>query len=399
MSSDASVGVGRARLGVVTNDFPPTIGGIQTYILALLEALDPTEVVVIAPSRAGAAACDAGFDFEVVRIDAPGGVLIPLPRVARKVASLMRARDVDIVGLTSLMPLGPLGREVARLLDKPLFVWHHGAELASSARIPIVRSLLKRVGSATSIHFVVSHWTERMAREAFGPRADIRLMRFGIDPDRWRPVTLSADEKRSLRARLGILQTDADPLVLSLGRLVKRKGNDSLIGAMILMTSRYSETALVIAGKGPDRKRLEGLVDKAGLRERVQFLGEVASEDIPDLYRSADIFAAPIRTRFFGLEGEGLGITIVEAAACGLPVVVGRSGGTPEAVIDGTTGFIVDGSDSYELAAALGRLARDRDLRSSMGMRGREYVTSEFSRIRMVAEFRKAARDVLAKAQ
>jgi phosphatidylinositol alpha-1,6-mannosyltransferase len=385
---------GLRRLAVVTNDFPPKVGGIQTYILSLLESLDEDEVTVVAPDVAGAAATDSQFGFEVVRLKTTAGALVPTPGTARQIASLVSSRGVGVVGLTSMTPLGPLGGTVARLADIPLIVWHHGAELAIPAKIPGGALLLRRLADRVSIHFVVSRWTERIARKVFGPGADIRLMRFGIDSGRFNPAPDSGADKRHSRERLGIVAQDADPLVLSVGRLVKRKGNDVLISAMVSVKARYPSSSLVIVGSGTDKARLENLANEIGTTGAVEFLGEVEADRLSDLYRCADVFASPIRSRFLGLEGEGLGITLVEAAACGLPVVAGRSGGTPEAVVDGVTGFVVDGSDSYEVAEAIGKLAGDRELRISMGRRGREFVESEFNRARMVDTYRQAIDDI-----
>ena len=384
----------RARLGVITNDFPPKLGGIQSYFLSLFESLGPEEVIVVAPRVEGCERFDRRCPFEVVRIATPPEALLPTPKTAKLVAGLLKSRGVDIVGLTSMVPLIPLGVRTATLCDSPLVVWHHGAEIASLARIPFSRIALGKYGRKVDVHFVVSNWTGSVARQAFGEGADIRLMRFGVDADRFHPVS-SDDEKMRKRSEIGVANGDADPLLLSVGRLVKRKGNDVLVSVVTLMKSRYPKCSLVIAGRGPDRQRLEKLVAQSPVSEKIQFLGAVDGDMLPDLYRCADIFVAPIRSRFFGIEGEGLGITLVEAAASGLPVVAGRSGGTPEAVVDGISGFVVDGADPYEVVAAIARIVVDKDLRRAMGTKGREFVQSEFSRSKMAHVFRAAARDVL----
>ncbi len=396
MSSDATArGSTRWRLGLITNDFPPGVGGIQTYFLSLIDSLDPGEVVVVTPDRPGAREIDRKLGFEVVRLAAPRGALLPSPVTASRVADALRKRGVDLVGLSSAMPLGPLGARVSSLLDLPLCVWHHGAELAIPARIPLVRSLLAALGRRIAMHFVVSRWTESIARSVFGDSALIVLMRFGVDLHRFRPPDQGPDRKAALRSALGLGVEEGGVMVLSVGRLVKRKGNDALVASVASVRQRVPGVRLVIVGSGPDRRRLERMTARLGLGGHVTFFGEADSQVLPELYRAADIFAAPIRSRFFGLEGEGLGITLVEAAATGVPVVAGRSGGTPEAVLDGKSGYVLDGRDRRAIAEALARLAGDADLRRVMGERGREYVTQHFSRRGMVQTYRAAVSELL----
>ncbi len=396
MSSDSiSPGATRWRLGLITNDFPPSVGGIQTYFLSLLDSLDSGEVVVVAPDRPGAREIDRKLGFEVVRLPARRGTLLPSPGTASRVADALRKRRVDLVGLSSAMPLGPLGARVSSLLDVPLCVWHHGAELAIPARLPLVRSLLVTLGHRIAIHFVVSRWTESIARSVFGESAPITLMRFGIDVQRFRAPQSGPPQKTALRSALGVGVEEGGIMVLSVGRLVKRKGNDALVAAVASLQDRVPRMRLVIVGSGPDRRRLERIAARFGLGAHVIFFGEADTDVLPELYRAADIFAAPIRSRFFGLEGEGLGITLVEAAATGVPVVAGRSGGTPEAVVDKESGFVVDGRDHRAVAEALARLAGDADLRRVMGERGREHVTRHFSRRGMVETYRAAVTELL----
>ena len=177
-----------------------------------------------------------------------------------------------------------------------------------------------------------------------------------------------------MRARYGL--TDG-PLILSLSRLVPRKGMDVLIEAGARLARRIDGLQVAIGGGGRDRRRLETLAERVGAP--VTFLGRVPDDDLPLVYGAADVYAMLCRNRWGGLEQEGFGIVFLEAAAAGVPQVAGRSGGAAEAVLDGETGLVVDDpSDVDSVAAALERLLRDDTLRATMGERGRIRATTEF---------------------
>ena len=200
-------------------------------------------------------------------------------------------------------------------------------------------------------------------------RVPVSVLTPGVDADRFRP-DLPTDD---IRARFGL---QARPLVVCVSRLVTRKGQDVLIKAMRTIRRRVPEAALLIVGGGPIEARLRRLASEAP-RDSVYFAGQVPPEDLPRYYAVGDVFAMPCRNRVGGLEVEGWGIVFMEAAACGRPVVVGDSGGARETLLDGETGFLVDGADVAEVADAVAMLLDDPALAASMGKAGRAWVERE----------------------
>jgi phosphatidylinositol alpha-1,6-mannosyltransferase len=374
---------GRVRFCLVTNDFPPAVGGIQTYFRSLLEALPPDRVCVVAPARPGSEPVDSRVRFPIVRVASFRGQFLPGRMTLRRLVHAVRDLEPSVIGFGSSMPLGLLAPELSRRLNIPFVMWHHGAELSIAARVPGLGRVLASRLSHASLHFVVSDWTRRVVESFLGKDVPIQVMRYGVDTERFAPSGEGPPPSSHARA-------------LSVGRLVRRKGNDAAILALAALHRKGVSVTLDIAGGGPDRKRLEYLARDVGVADLVRFLGVVGDEDLPSLYRSHDFFVAPIRSRLFGLESEGLGITLLEAQASGLPVIAGDSGGTREALVDGETGFMVDGRNETEVARAMERLAGDAGLRKIMGQRGREFVRRHYSREAMVAAFEAGLKRVLA---
>jgi len=354
---------------LVTNDFPPKIGGIQSYLYELWRRLPPDDTVVLTTSYDGAAAWDARQEFRVVRADP---VLLPRPSLARRVDALAREVDASVIFLDPWLPLGHIG---PRLTAAPYVVVVHGAEVTVPAHLPGARGLGARVLRGAAGIIAAGRYPAREAARA--ARTELRgvLVPPGVDVERFRPLPAQGrdDARRATRRALG-LDPDA-PLVLGVSRLVPRKGFDVLIDAVAGLPGVH----LAIAGAGRDRPRLERCARDAGLGGRMRFLGRVPDDDtFSDLYACADVFAVPCRDRWGGLEAEGFGIVFLEAAAAGVPAVAGRSGGSHEAVVDGETGFVVE-SRVIDVRAALARILDDDDLRATMGAAARERAVAEFS--------------------
>ena len=360
---------------LVTNDFPPKIGGIQSYLYELWRRLPAADTVVYTTRHDGDAAWDARQEFRVVRGDR---VLLPRPSLTRTVDALARDVGASVIFLDPWLPLGHIG---PHLTAAPYVVIVHGAEVTVPGHLPGSRVLGARVlrGAAGIVAAgrYPAHEAERAAQRALRGV----IVPPGVDVERFRPLPPATrdDEKRKIRAEFG-LDPDA-PLVLGVSRLVPRKGFDVLIGAVAGLPGVH----LAIAGAGRDRDRLERRARAAGLGERMRFLGRVPDdESFPRLYACADVFAAPCRDRWGGLEAEGFGIVFLEAAACGVPQVAGRSGGSHEAVVDGETGFVVE-SRVVDVRAALDRILRDESLRRAMGEAARQRAVAEFAYEHLVA--------------
>lgn len=352
---------------LVTNDFPPKVGGIQSYLWELWRRLDPREVTVLTTPHDDAPAWDASQPFRVVRTRER--TLLPTPRLRRRVDALAAEVGADMVVLDPALPVGLLGPHLAR----PYALVLHGAEVTVPGRLPGTRQLLAR--SLRGARAVVAAGgypaaeAERTARRAL----PVTIVPPGVDTARFRPLD---DEGRAkARARLG-LPPDAR-IVLSVSRLVPRKGMDVLIGAAARLAPSHPDLVVAIGGTGRDRSRLERLVRRTGAP--VRLLGRIPDGDLPDVYGCADLFAMLCRNRWAGLEQEGFGIVFLEAAACGVAAVAGDSGGAAEAVADGDTGIVVRRpGDVATVTAALRTLLDDAGRREAMGAAARARAVSEF---------------------
>ncbi|GAA1919765.1 glycosyltransferase family 4 protein [Streptomyces durmitorensis] len=362
---------------IVTNDFPPRPGGIQAFLHNMALRLDPEQLVVYASTwkrgREGAdatAAFDAEQPFKVVRD--PTTMLLPTPRVTRRAVSLLREHGCESVWFGAAAPLGLMSPALRKAGARRLVATTHGHE-AGWAQLPASRQLLRRIGDSTDTITYLGEYTRSRIAAALSPAAAGRMVQLppGVDEKTFHPGS-GGD---AVRARLGL--TDR-PVVVCVSRLVPRKGQDTLILAMPRILAREPEAVLLVVGGGPYEKELWKLAAETGVSESVRFTGAVPWEELPAHYGAGDVFAMPCRTRRGGLDVEGLGIVYLEASATGLPVVSGDSGGAPDAVLDGETGWVVRGGSPEEAADRIVTLLDDPELRARMGERGREWVEEKW---------------------
>jgi phosphatidyl-myo-inositol dimannoside synthase len=360
---------------LVTNDFPPRSGGIQSYLENLVGGLVKTgthTLTVYAPKWKGCEAFDleaATDGYEVVRH--PTTLMVPEPSVAIRMRRLIASHDVDTVWFGAAAPLAllaPLARDAGA---SRVIASTHGHEVGWSM-LPLARTALRRIGNDTDLVTFISQYTRDRFASAFGPRAALERLSPGVDTDRFEPDSVARAELRA-RYRLG-----ERPVIVCLSRLVPRKGQDMLIRALPAIRQRIDGAALVIVGGGPHRTTLHQLAHQFGVAEHVVFTDGVPADELPAHHAMADVFAMPCRTRGAGLDVEGLGIVYLEASASGVPVVAGRSGGAPESVIDGETGLVVDGRDVGAIAVAVGDLLADPDRAAQMGAAGRRWVVENW---------------------
>lgn len=354
------------RTLLITNDFPPRAGGIQSYVRSLAERLPPDELVVYAPSWDGDAEFDAAQPFPVFRH--PGSLMLPCNAVRLRAAELVRDHRIEALWYGAAAPLGLLTPALRPHGVIRSVASTHGHEVGWSM-IPGARSALRRIGRTNDVITFVSQYARRRISSALGPDAALEYLPPGVLVEAFRPDPVG---RRDVRSRYGIGEA---PLLLSVSRLVSRKGQDSLIRAMPAVLANVPDARALIVGDGPDGPRLRGLVHSLDLGERVTFAGSVEWTDLPAHYAAADVFAMPCRTRGSGLDVEGLGIVFLEASASGLPVIAGRSGGAPETVQPGRTGTVVDGRDVPEVAAAVTDLLTDRRRAAEWGANGRAWVS------------------------
>ena len=368
---------------LVTNDFPPKTGGIQSYLFELWRRLPPEETTVLTTPYPGDDRFDARQSFRVERSRAR--VLLPTRALARRVDALARDVGAGVVFLDPMLPLGQLG---PRLRSAPYVVVAHGSEVTVPGRLPGTSALARRVLRGAAGVVAAGSYPAREAARAAGMPVPGIVLPPGVDTERFRP--LDDTERAGARARFDL---DPElPVVLGVSRLVPRKGFDVLLDAAAQLPGPVQ---VVIGGAGRDRRRLERRARRLGLGARVRFLGRVPEDDLPGLYASADVFAMPCRERWNGLEAEGFGIVFLEAAACGVPGVAGRSGGSHEAVVDGETGYVVAPRDVGVLRDALRRVLDDAALRARLGAAARRRAVDVFSHDHLVERLRPLARGEL----
>ncbi|MYX40060.1 glycosyltransferase [Streptomyces sp. SID89] len=362
---------------VVTNDFPPRPGGIQAFLHNMALRLDPDRLVVYASTwnrsaegRRATAAFDAEQPFTVVRDRTT--MLLPTPDATRRATGLLREHGCTAVWFGAAAPLGLMAPALRRAGAERLVATTHGHE-AGWAQLPGARQLLRRIGESTDALTYLGEYTRSRIARALTPAAAARMAQLppGVDEKTFHPGSGGAQ----VRARLGLSDR---PVVVCVSRLVRRKGQDTLIRALPRILAAEPDTVLLIVGGGPYEKDLRGLAAETGVAASVRFTGAVPWAELPAHYGAGDVFAMPCRTRRGGLDVEGLGIVYLEASATGLPVVAGDSGGAPDAVLDGETGWVVRGAGPEEAADRIVTLLGDAELRRRMGERGREWVLEKW---------------------
>jgi phosphatidyl-myo-inositol dimannoside synthase len=358
---------------IVTNDFPPRNGGIQSFVHALATRLPAEGVVVYAPAWDGAADFDARQPFPVIRH--PGSLMLPLPSVGARACALLAQHGCDTVLFGAAAPLGLLAPRLRQAGAQRIVGLTHGHE-AGWAALPGARSLLRRIGDEVDVLTYLAEYFRLRTAAALSREAADRMVRLapGVDPAAFRP---GAGGPR-IRRQLGI--APGRPVVVCVSRMVPRKGQDMLIRAWpVVREQAAGDPLLLLVGDGPYRSRLDRLAAAAGVSDSVLFTGPVSWADLPAYYDAGNIFAMPCRTRRAGLDVEGLGIVYLEASATGLPVICGDSGGAPDAVIDGETGYVVPGRDARRLADRLIQLLADPAGAAAMGDKGQAWIDREWT--------------------
>lgn len=371
----------------VTNDFGPRAGGIETFVMGLIERLPKNSVVVYTSRQDATEKYDAAWlqDYGVVVIRDRSKVLLPTPRVAWKLRRVIAKNRPAAVCFGAAAPLGLLAPTLRRAGIKRIVSLTHGHEVWWAKVFPFSLAL-RRIGSRVDVLTYLGDFTHQAISRALTPQAAKAMVKIapGIDIDHFAP--LSADSPpETLRRDLGLVEKS---LIVSVGRLVHRKGQDRLIESLALVRIRIPNVHLLLVGEGPYRKTLEELAKKYRVGDAVTFIGRVQYAQLPAYIRCGDVFAMPSRSRFAGLEVEGLGIVYLEASACGLPVIAGNSGGAPDAVLPGITGLVVDGTKTAEIAAAVIGVLSDPVQAERMGRAGRDWIVDQWSWDYWAARFR-----------
>jgi phosphatidylinositol alpha-1,6-mannosyltransferase len=357
----------------VTNDFGPRAGGIETFIIGLIERRPFGQTIVYTSWQDNAASYDAEwrskFGVEVIRDRSK--ILLPTPRVALALRKIIRTRGITTAAFGAAAPLGLLSASMKRAGVKRSVALTHGHEVWWAKVFPF-NFLLRRIGSTVDVLTYLGEFTQSAISKALTSNAQRAMVKIapGIDADHFVPTDVSI-----LRRSLGL---EDKKVIVSVGRLVHRKGQDYLIQSMPLILHQVPNAHLLLVGQGPYLEHLQKLVKEHGLENSVSFIGRVDYKELPQYLCVGDIFAMPSRSRLKGLEVEGLGIVYLEASSCGLPVLAGNSGGAPDAVKQNETGLVVSGTDEKQIASAAIELLNNSDSSKKMGLAGRQWIVNNW---------------------
>lgn len=372
----------------VTNDFGPRAGGIESFIIGLIQHSTLSPITVYTSSQGDTREYDESWqaDYGVKVIRDPAKILLPTPRVSRLITRVIKELKTEVVVFGAAAPLAIMSAACRRAGAKKIIALTHGHEVWWSKVFPFTL-IMRRIGSTTDALTYLGEFTRRaISRSLTSPAASAMVkIAPGIDTEHFSPV-----DSTELKTSLGL---SGKRVIVSVGRLVHRKGQDKLIESMPSIIQEIPNAHLLLVGEGPYRKHLTELVRKHNLEDFVTFIGRIQFAQLPSYICCGEIFAMPSRSRFAGLEVEGLGIVYLEASACGLPVIAGASGGAPDAVIDGVTGVVVDGLDCAAIAGAAIQMLENPIQSQKMGLEGRRWVIEQWRWQIWADEFAKLLRN------
>lgn len=358
----------------ITNDFGPRAGGIETFIIGLIERMPKNSVIVYTSSQKDSEPFDRAwsenYGVEVIRDKST--ILLPSFRVGRAVRRIARERQITRAFFGAAAPLALLAQGLRRAGVTRIVALTHGHEVWWAKLWPFSFAI-HRIGAGTDHLTYLGNYTKSEISRALSQSAQDAMVKIapGIDTNHFAPQSNSA----ALRDELGLTHKK---VIVSVGRLVHRKGQDTLIEALPEILTHIPDAHLLFIGEGPYKDYLVKRAAELQLSHAVTFIGRIQYADLPRYICVGDIFAMPSRSRLAGLEVEGLGIVYLEASACGLAVIGGKSGGAPDAVLEAETGFSVDGTSPHEVADAAITLLQDPVLASGMGSRGRQWIIDEW---------------------
>jgi len=358
----------------VTNDFGPRTGGIETFVMGLIERLSPSSVIVYTSGQGDTREYDQRWldQFGVRVIRDRSKILLPTPRVSSAIKKVITTENLQVIFFGAAAPLAIMAGRFRKVGVQKIVALTHGHEVWWAKLWPF-NWAIRYIGASVDHLTYLGDFTRHEISRALSSKASAAMVKIapGIDTNHFAPQA-SAEQ---LRATLGL--TDKK-VIVSVGRLVHRKGQDSLIAALPEILQRHPSAHILLVGEGPYRKHLEKMVADLKVDDAITFIGRIQHADLPRYICVGDIFAMPSRSRLAGLEVEGLGIVYLEASACELPVIAGISGGAPDAVLEDETGICVDGTNPSEIARAVISLLDDPLRASAMGKRGREWIYSNW---------------------
>ena len=356
------------KILLVTNDLGPRAGGIESFVLSLVERVPKGCLIIYTSTQKGSAPFDAQLleRFGAVVIRDRAKILLPTPRVNHRAVKILKQYQIKTVWFGAAAPLALMAKQLRTSGATNIVALSHGHEIWW-AKIPILKQLLRKIIKDVDHLGYLGQFTKGEIVKASNQIDRFVQIAPGIDTDHFMPKSARADLIKKYRL-------EDRRVIVSVGRLVHRKGQDKLIESLPKILQSFPGAVLLLVGEGPIKQMLKNTAKQLGVTNQVIFAGRVQHIDLPDYICLGEVFAMPVRSRFAGLEVEGLGIVYLEASACGLPVIVGNSGGATDAVIDGVTGLLVDGSDIDQIADAVCKLLTDQSRAKAMGLAGRGWV-------------------------
>ena len=358
----------------ITNDFGPRAGGIETFVIGLIERMPKDSIIVFTSSQDGSAPFDAKWmsEYGVEVIRDRTRILLPTFRIGSRVRALVREREIRTVFFGAAAPLALLSQGLRKAGVTRIVALTHGHEVWWSKVWPFSWAM-RRIGNGVDHLTYLGEFTRRNISQALTQRASDAMVKIapGIDTEHFAPRSDAAE----LRRELGLADKK---VIVSVGRLVHRKGQDRLIESLPEILTQIPQAHILFIGDGPYKDHLVKRAEQLGVSPHITFIGRIQYAELPRYICVGDIFAMPSRSRLAGLEVEGLGIVYLEASACGLAVIGGKSGGAPDAVLEAETGFAVEGTSPAAIAQAAIALLSQPELSARMGARGREWIVSQW---------------------
>ena len=366
---------------LVTNDLGPRAGGIETFILGLIEGLPKNSLVIYTSSQNGQAPFDAQLleKFGAIVIRDRAKILLPTPRITRKAVRILKQYKIQNVWFGAAAPLGFMASQLRNGGATNIVALSHGHEVWW-AKIPVLKQILQKIIKDIDKLGYLGEFTKNEISKATTEVNKLVQIAPGIDTNHFQP-------KKPNPNLVSKYQLEGRRVIVCVARLVHRKGQDQLIKALPAVLKKHPDAILLIVGQGPIEQMLRNSARQLAVTHKVIFTGRVPHADLADYISLGEVFAMPVRSRFYGFEVEGLGISYLEASACGLPVVVGKSGGAVDAVIDQVTGLLVDGKNVNEITDAICRLLADPAKAQAMGQAGRGWVISDWQLSSWSAKF------------
>ena len=365
---------------LITNDFPPIVSGISTVFYQIWKRLPSDSTMVLAPKVPGCNEFDKRESFHIIRKKIPTGES-GKTKLVKMIFNIfyalyhIRKYNIGKLHCGQILSVGPAGLICKKLFGVKYSVYVYGSETLRFGNSRMMSWLMKKVIEEAEELVPNSEFTLHEYERWGVPREKMVTIVPGVD-------TVFFHQEGKSRYLVEKHRLQDKQIIMTVGRLDERKGHDMVIRAMAHVIKQFPNVAYMIVGKGREEQRLKNLADNLKLQDLVVFAGFVADESLPDYYNLCDVFVLPNRETesHDQLKGdyEGFGVVFLEASACGKPVIAGKSGGSCEAVVDGTTGLMVDPRSESEIAHTIGRILVDKNFANRLGMAGRNRAEKEF---------------------